>query len=105
MELIREYSSRASAMRKAKQIGLKDPVIKNLDDGRVALYRDKVASAPVSSTEKPVQRFRELFSKHYGEKSWSEMIELAKENGIAENTAKTYYYKLKRELEENGQAA
>ena len=52
-----------------------------------------------STVEKPVDMYRKIFRKHYGKKTWRELIAMAVEKGINPNTAKTYYYKLKLELE------
>jgi hypothetical protein len=87
---IKEYSSKSSAVRRAKTLGIKEPIFQVKADGRVALFKQETI---VKSG--PVQTFRQIFNDNFGSKSWSEIIALAVEAGVKENTAKTYYYKLK----------
>ena len=89
---IADYANRSGATRRAKQLGIKDPIITVRADGRVALFKqERVVKGG------PVETFRQIFTENYGDKSWSEIIAMAEEAGVNKNTAKTYYYKLKAE--------
>ena len=88
-ELFRTYANVGGARRAAKNFGLANWFIKTGDNGRIELW---------TGIEKPIQKYRRIFRENFGEVTWSEMIDLAVENGINQNTAKTYYYTLKNEI-------
>lgn len=95
--LINTYAQKSGAARGAKRAGIETPIIEQQADGRWAVFKEVKRTS--RKADGPVAKYRELFAANYGTKSWSEIIKMAVEAGISENTAKTYYYKLKKEAE------
>lgn len=91
---IADYSNRSSAVRRAKQLNLANPVYQENDAGRVELFNQEP-----QTKRGPVETFRRIFAENFGQKTWSEIIAVARAAGVNQNTAKTYYYKLKVEAE------
>lgn len=113
--VFRTYSSMSSAKRGVKRAGLNNVTYQPQQDNRIAVivvdqqpdvkviddHSDTVViEQHEQKSERPVAKFRKLFSSMYGTYSWSAVIKEAVANGINENTAKTYYYKLAREQQD-----
>jgi len=98
-ETFKTYTSLASAKRGAVRGNIVNPIFETLEDGRIAVKFEVEAPAETVSTVGPIAKYRELFAANYGKLSWSDMIKAAMAVGIKENTAKTYYYKLRAENE------
>jgi crotonobetainyl-CoA:carnitine CoA-transferase CaiB-like acyl-CoA transferase len=93
------YSSMSSAKRGALRAQFANPVFTKTADGKIAVMeaakkRGRVATISTSA-KPPVAAFREMFQANFGKVARGELIKLAVSNGIAKNTAATFYQKFK----------
>lgn len=90
----------SSAKRGAVRAKLSSPTFTKRSDGKIVLteQRSKLTRVLKSSVESPVAKFRTIFSDKYGKVARKDVIQAAISNGIAKNTAATYYQKLAAEF-------
>jgi hypothetical protein len=103
------YTTMASAKRAARKAQLSNPVYIEIEGGKVRVTEAPTSSGGartrVSSVDAPVAAFRELFDSMYGDVSRAQLLNKAAEQGIAKNTAATYYYKFSKALRDEGDAS